>query len=77
MGKTKILYSEPRGLAVYSPAVRLARTVDRKPVKCGELGRADERRSTPLAEIPSGVEKLLSQALINGTKTYASPPEQD
>jgi hypothetical protein len=45
--------------------------------KVRKLGRAGERRRTPSVEIPSGVDKSLSQALINLTKTYVTTPGQD
>ena len=59
------------------PSCRSARTVILKIVKCGSLGETGERVGTPSAEIPSGVQMLLSQALINDTKTYVTTPEQD
>jgi hypothetical protein len=60
------------------PSCRSARTVILKIVKCRSLGElVNVCVGTPSAEIPSGVQMLLSQALINVTKTYVTTPEQD
>ena len=57
--------------------LQLRKNSGSKKSKVQKLGRVGKRIGEHLWQNPSGVQMLLSQALINVTKTYVTTPEQD